>query len=202
MLPVHWLVSGCMSGQINIAPQDLSLQLENGGVVIKGLGTVTYDATTGDFHLAVDPNGQLANLGYGETADIKFEVTATDLAGCSDSTCFDFTADGGDHGVTVAACIIDGDIQMASDCASCGCVETPPNLPPVDLLPMQTSVFACTTARKAMYCASSSLACVRVHVWAISISLPKLRLQAAREAVSSSTVWVQLLTMQQPATST
>ena len=125
--------SACL-GNINIPAETLSLSaLENGGVLIPGLGTVTYNASTGDFHLAVDPNGQLAYLGYGETADIKFEVTATDLAGCSDSTCFDFTANGGDHGVTVAACVIDGNIQMASDCTSCGCVETPPNLPPVDL---------------------------------------------------------------------
>ena len=92
-------------GTINIPALNLNLaQLEGNGVVINGLGTVTYDAATGDFHLAVDPNGQLAYLGYGETADIKFEVTATDLAGCSDSTCFDFTATGGDHAPTIEVC--------------------------------------------------------------------------------------------------
>jgi hypothetical protein len=105
-------------GKINIAPQDLDIAaLKTCGVVICGLGTATLDSN-GNFHLAIDPNGELAKLGYQECADIKFDVKATDLAGCTDSTSFDFNAQGGDHAPTVTACVTDGSIQMPSDCGN------------------------------------------------------------------------------------
>ncbi len=102
------------------------------GVCIKGLGTVFLDCN-GVFTLQVDPNGCLANLGYSEKVSLLFSVSISDQWGCNSQTCFSFTATGGDHGVTVNACVTDGNIQMASDCSSCGCVETPPHLQAVDL---------------------------------------------------------------------